>query len=161
MTDKQIIIDGVDVSGCEWYFSRYFKPCGGCKNTPDCHYKNWKRKEQECEELKEILKDKTDEYNKLAVNYDAYVSMANEQLDQLKAENETYKKMFENEEVQLALTEIRSGERHLWFNKAEKLSKTLADIKEIAEVYEELHGFLDCSGDLILQKISECEERNV
>lgn len=37
------------------------------------------------------------------------------------------------------------------------LLQTLAEIKEIAEEYEELHGFLDCSGDLILQKISECE----
>lgn len=43
-----------------------------------------KAKEQECERLKQILKDKTDKYNKLAVNYDAYVSIANKQLDQLK-----------------------------------------------------------------------------
>lgn len=50
-----------------------------------------KAKEQECEELKEALKDKTDKYNKLAVNYDAYVSMANKQLDQLKSENEELK----------------------------------------------------------------------
>lgn len=39
-----------------------------------------------------------------------------------------------------------------------KLKKCLQEIKEIAEEYEELHGFLDCSGDLILQKISECYE---
>ena len=38
------------------------------------------RKEQECEMFKRALKKKTDEYNKLAVNYDAYVSMANKQL---------------------------------------------------------------------------------
>ena len=41
-----------------------------------------------------------------------------------------------------------------------KLRQTLTEIKEIAEVYEELHGFLDCSGDLILQKISEVEDEH-
>ena len=100
MTDKQIIIDGVDVSRCEFF--RVLRPCGclgryrcncdsisteslNCEEN-NCIYKQLKRKEQECERLKEILKDKTDKYNKLAVNYDAYVSMANEQLDQLKTE---------------------------------------------------------------------------
>lgn len=39
-----------------------------------------------------------------------------------------------------------------------KLATCIAEIKEITEEYEELHGFLDCSGDLILQKISECYE---
>lgn len=90
MTDKQIIIDKL-------------------KNDIDCKeniinhladsnielQKQLKAKEQECEELKEILKDKTDEYNKLAVNYDAYVSMANKQLDQLKAELEQEKALKE------------------------------------------------------------------
>ena len=64
MTDKQIIIDGVDVSGCENYgetmakthnctlYDEYLRPCKGT----NCYYKNWKRKEQECEELKKLLK---------------------------------------------------------------------------------------------------------
>ena len=83
MENKQIV-DDVDVSGCEWYSSTYFKPCNGCKNTPNCHYKQLarekqnsqeardtaikefnraeelktllKRKEQECEELKKAKK---------------------------------------------------------------------------------------------------------
>ena len=55
---KQVIIDGVDVSGCE-YCSRYADTTiyncdwtGECKEHPNCHYKKWQRKEQECEELK-------------------------------------------------------------------------------------------------------------
>ena len=64
MTDKQIIIDGVDVSSCKFYNaddktcreenSKYpidiceFAKCEGC----NCYYKQLKRKEQECEELK-------------------------------------------------------------------------------------------------------------
>ena len=62
MTDKQIIIDGVDVSGCI-YFKKNNKMsmCRACNSgvgTPyceyhkDCYYKQLKRKERECEELK-------------------------------------------------------------------------------------------------------------
>lgn len=63
MTDKQIIIDGVDVRGCKNF------SCGiceeenkiprtinhftaDCRMYPNCNYKQLKRKEQECEELK-------------------------------------------------------------------------------------------------------------
>ena len=67
MIDKQIIIDGVDVSGCEWFgqidldinvicTSNSPKKCNAyCKDIPNCYYKQLKRKEQECEELKEEL----------------------------------------------------------------------------------------------------------
>ena len=67
MTDKQIILDGVDVSGCPHYQTIGYlsqKDKGikdycdlfvySCKNA-NCHYKKWQRKEQECEELKEKL----------------------------------------------------------------------------------------------------------
>lgn len=81
MTDKQITIDGVDVSGCdfcEWKSSdipqcrtRLASFESTCKGY-NCYYKQLKRKEQECEELKktlieikeiaEILASMTDEY---------------------------------------------------------------------------------------------------
>lgn len=68
MTDKQIIIDGVDVSECE-YYNKDDKTCrevngkyetdicdfDKCENS-NCYYKQLKRKEQECEKLKESLK---------------------------------------------------------------------------------------------------------
>lgn len=62
MTDKKIIIDGVDVSECEYQnyghceidydewngeIIRYNK----CQDNPNCHFKQLKRKEQECEEI--------------------------------------------------------------------------------------------------------------
>ena len=64
MTDKQIIIDGVDVSGCEFY-NKDDKTCrevngkydtdicefDKCENS-NCYYKQLKRKEREYEELK-------------------------------------------------------------------------------------------------------------
>ena len=58
MTDKeQIIIDGVDVAGCK-YFNRFRSICHNknlccdCEKNQDCYYKQFARKEQECEELK-------------------------------------------------------------------------------------------------------------
>ena len=72
MDDKQIMIDDVDVSECEFFeeceikindseclaYSRHFYEgtfydC--CDEHPDCYYKQLKRKEQECEQLKEVL----------------------------------------------------------------------------------------------------------
>ena len=67
MTDKQIIIDGVDVSGCNFTLERDgkikcecchatgFGVICDCESWKTCDYKNYKRKEQECERLnKEI-----------------------------------------------------------------------------------------------------------
>ena len=70
MTDKQIIIDGVDVSGCKKYEHEIVRCnttlknmcfCGGrCtdKKNADCYFKQLKCKEQECEELKAEVKNK-------------------------------------------------------------------------------------------------------
>ena len=63
MTDKQIIIDGVDVAGCE-YLGLYKEcklKCGSCcpvdcSDNPNCYYKLYKRKEQECEKWKSYYK---------------------------------------------------------------------------------------------------------
>ena len=69
MTGKQIIIDGVDVSGCCQYMPRYmedydidtldycryhFKPCKDV-DVKYCYFKQLKRKEQECEELRRSI----------------------------------------------------------------------------------------------------------
>ena len=79
MTDKQMIIDGVDVSGCSYYQHNMctatkddYGDCSLCcqdYDMNDCYYKQLKRKEQECEELKhkvELMMDcascKVDEY---------------------------------------------------------------------------------------------------
>ena len=64
MTDKEIIIDGVDVSGCKYCLKMTKYRCTIqrdiykwlCEENPNCYYKQLKRKEQECEELKEKIK---------------------------------------------------------------------------------------------------------
>lgn len=60
MTNKQIVIDGVDVSGCEYCLKMTKYRCTIqrdvykclCEENPNCYYKQFKRKEHECEELK-------------------------------------------------------------------------------------------------------------
>lgn len=58
MTDKQIIIDGVDVSGCSCRYYAYNKHLCSiigddlCEEHSDCLYKQLKRKEQEVDVLK-------------------------------------------------------------------------------------------------------------
>ena len=103
MTDKQIIIDGCDVSGCVFYgfsnlnnhlcTSKEFSKidCTYCNDNPNCYYKQLKRKEQECEELKK---------------------------DVIEA---------------LKLVEITSTHNTFQETKINRLSKTLTEIKEIAE----------------------------
>ena len=60
MENKEIIIDGVNVSECEC-FSKYghscdlMRPFGFCSQWVNCYYKQLKRKEQECERLKKEL----------------------------------------------------------------------------------------------------------
>ena len=61
MENKEIIIDGVDVSGCEYYDEeRPTLTCTceeyPCSECPNCHYKQLARKTAECEELKEQFK---------------------------------------------------------------------------------------------------------
>lgn len=69
MTDK-VMIDGVDVNGCEFAESsivdnqiriicKYCKYRGefiyGCENNPNCYYKQLARKTEECERYKQAL----------------------------------------------------------------------------------------------------------
>ena len=64
MSNKQIIIDDVDVSKCN-YFNNTDKSyceeccsefgCAICNDRPNCYYKQLARKEQECEELKRLI----------------------------------------------------------------------------------------------------------
>lgn len=67
MTDKEIIIDGVNITGCTWCdfepdAEPYCRINDGedltCEDNPNCYYKQLKRKEQECEELKKYISEK-------------------------------------------------------------------------------------------------------
>ena len=100
MTDKQTIIDGIDVSKCTCFDDgECLNPCEtvtSCEASINCRYKQLKRKEQECEGLKgrlkyiinenKILKDcATDEHIDI-VALKNYISTLEFHNDQLKAE---------------------------------------------------------------------------
>ena len=98
MTDKEKIIDGVDVSVYYQYMPRHmedydidtlnycryhFKPCKDV-DVKYCYFKQLKRKEQECEELKE-------DRERWKSNFNGKVGAIEEllqQLDQLKAKEQ-------------------------------------------------------------------------
>ena len=71
MTDKQIIIDRVDVAGCvRLQDDEISCDLGGeCKGWENCYYKQLKRKEQELEELQETIDDFITD-NKSLYSYD-------------------------------------------------------------------------------------------
>lgn len=70
MADKEIIIDSVDISGCEFLWKEKLpkKVCNNgnldcdCNSNPNCYFKQLKQKEQECEQLKEQLSIEQERY---------------------------------------------------------------------------------------------------
>ena len=139
MTDKQIIIDGVDVSGCKKLMQGIVpfgcmedrKTCS-CMNNPNCLYKQFKRKEQECEEKQKTAQDAI---SKLCAEKSALYN----ELDKLKRDNDGI------------LTTIR-----ILAKNNIKLRKILAEIKEIASYLFNMPTS-QCMAklELILSKISE------
>ena len=158
MTDKQIIIDGIDVSFCPNHYNgwsslhrdtRAMCECGysrecsprefECSHYVKCLEKKLQAKEQECERLKEKYLNLKEQNGNNIVK----LNTANEQLDQLKAENEELRK-------------ISCKFKDYCTCDTEKLKQTLTEIKEIAEDKGYI-GFWDEQISLILDKISEVE----
>ena len=79
MTDKEIIIGGVDVSKCSYgELEKAIFKCSCeynvrsasmfCKDNPNCYFKQLKRKEQEVNKYKQALneiEDVADDYNRV------------------------------------------------------------------------------------------------
>ena len=65
MTDKEIMIDGVDVYGCKYYLRNTHKNCGvglvDCEGK-DCMFKQLAHKTAECEELKNIINKSAEKF---------------------------------------------------------------------------------------------------
>ena len=133
MTDKeQIMIDGVDVSGCELYskyrekYCEWHLPCQGqsCSYKLDWALKQLKLKEQECEELKiyiESNEQQVKEVETLVMDNDRLIN----ELDQLKEENNELKK-----KCNIYTCGICGNKED-----CNKFYKTLAEIKPILEFY--------------------------
>ena len=120
MTDKQMIIDSVDVSECDFLIISNDKQLchciksdlfggiefvenaknGNCKDNPNCYYKQLKRKEQECEELKRLISKQKN---------------AKIQLSKLK--DKQYKEFCDMKQTLIEIKEIVEGMHDLWINK--------------------------------------------
>lgn len=89
ITDKPIVIDGVDVSKCPAMntynvFGQEDKPCcykyhKYCNTVLNCYFKQLKRKEQECEELKEQL-------DSVVREWEEYTELYKQALDKIEQE---------------------------------------------------------------------------
>lgn len=149
MTDKQMIIDGVDVSGCAYITYRDSDNpicsetgmyCGG---YDICYYKQLKHKEQESERLEEELDDLTREIG-----------------TSLKVEKIEIKKLKkECKELKRELMQYEKDVKDLNYF-AMKLKQTLAEIKGLVNKLIDNKGYAETEEDLILQKISEVEDAN-
>lgn len=154
MTDKQIIIDNIDVSGCphliedyQWWniagreehdinicalsFDDYrdFEEDYFCKDNPNCYYKQLLRKEQECKELKTKL-----------INWLGKVSLrqsekefCEQQLNQLKVELQAEKEKVK--ELNKVAEYFMEEDGKIYTRKEYKYKQTLAEIKPILELY--------------------------
>lgn len=170
MTDKQVIIGGVDVSECIFHsltiigyagynYCKCFECACECHN--DCYYKQLKHKEQELMHFKkenerlsqtiikdqaEIVQKNIDETNILLIKENKDLQ---HQLDQLKAENEKLK------DKAYILFDEAIIERD---NFIEELK---AECKELKEKVKELNqGWIDCDKERNLQEAnSEFRQR--
>ena len=80
MKDKEIIIDGIDISKCSNYdHGSYFEckdGCCHCDEIPNCYYKQLKRKEKECKKYKQTLteiKDYCNKYPQNSIGFKKYI----------------------------------------------------------------------------------------
>ena len=148
MTDKQVMIDGVDVNGCISLDKYHIPNCteefidcalGGlyeyqdeykrtCKENPNCYYKQLARKEQECEELKKELAKVYEDIKLSPLCY----------------------KCDEEECLRKEIDELKTENR--------KLKQTLTEIKELL-LKTPTDSQMHCvnAKSIILQKIKECE----
>lgn len=58
----------------------------------------------------------------------------------LKEQNETYKKMLDNPEVHVALTDVRTGERDLWQKYKPRMEQAEQKLKQIEEVAKRMNN---------------------
>ena len=190
MTNKQMI-DDVDVSECKYFclnqmgnnclnHNRGFSM--NCNNN-NCYYKQFKRKQNEleelrqyhnkcCEEFKKEKQDLIDKYNQLSINFYngdycntehcSLLKSKEQECDklyiQLKADEEYHKE----EENTLRKIIKNKEERNIeLYKENNKLKQTLTEIKEIAENVQSFVGRINIEDDVfeqmeqILQKISE------
>ena len=146
MTDKQIIIEDLETP-CPYHCSDKIGQCNNssqetphtyCTDNKDCIYKQYARKEQECEKAKQNAQDTYDLWQALIESFNI---LQGEKI-KLEQECEELKEqltILDDEDVVVEITVKQ-------FEEYKKLKQTLAVIKEVIE------------GSCCFQIISNCEE---
>ena len=145
MTEKQIIRDGVDVSGCNFTIERDgkikcecthatgFGVICDCESWKTCDYKNYKRKEQECEIWKNQVLTLDGEIITVQITQQQF-----EEYNQCKTEKEEIKKylgissktiMERLEELQ----EFRDNDKYKLYQAEQKLERIRELLTNITE----------------------------
>lgn len=175
MTDKQIIIDGVDVSEClfyqtnfqedydveiKHYCSNWHNSCESVNNS-NCYFKQLKRKEQECNKLyiqlkadEEYYKEEENTLRKIIKNKEERNMELYKENNKLKAENEKLKKDRIN-----MIKENAKGYRKLQQaeQKLEQIKQVIKDYCKIMCLCETKETCESCINTEILQIIDEVE----
>ena len=112
MNDKQIIIDGVDVSGCTRYCAdngkcTAFKSQYLCSERNNCYTKRILKKNKTINILKEKLLCKEQECEELRNKLNSNIERMNEQNEKLHNENKELKAQLEQQKNKQTLTEIK------------------------------------------------------
>ena len=175
MTDKQIIIDGVVVSGCCWctqgvtgMICADWHISNDCSKNPNCCYKQLKRDEQRIVELNKTIQAKEQECERFSKGYAELTDIVAPYMDDFTGYNEElggFDIVLCVKELMEQLDQLKSDNKHLndLLNQAlkdyENASQTLTEIKEIAEA----ESYLSPQSTRllvhkILQKISEVED---
>lgn len=147
MTDKQIIIDGVDVSGCSYYQHNMctatkddYGDCSLCcqdYDMNDCYYKQLNRKEQEVQQAMDnyvqLDLKRVKEYNELVDLYKA----KEQECEKLKEELEQIKLLLNNGEIELVNRLLRYNRA---INAIEELAKNNDKVnsKEIEKIIKRI-----------------------
>ena len=184
MTDKQIIIDGIDVSGCvRLQDDNISCELGGkCQGWDNCYYKNWQRKEQEVDMLKaenerlkrrgtpplidvvltenKLLEQENEELKEKVKKYGEINKQETKDYAELKAENEDLKEYIKH------LHNLCVNET----DKQYKYKQTLDEIKDIAEngklfaerwmITGEQKANVLTYANAIIEKISEVDDES-
>lgn len=181
MTDKeQIMIDGVDVSGCSYLdivneriwcdnvnISSVGKssqcPYVDCLKNPNCHYKQLARKTQECNELKIENEELNNRMAKVIYratggrlsysNYtlDAIEQAFNDQLEILSDQKIEEETKELNQKLYLVQNEVHS--------KIEYIQEQKEEIKQLEQKYEELKNNNKILGDFYESVDTVLQER--
>ena len=143
MKDKEIIIDGVDVSGCSRLIVNklygYVCNCeedehliSSCKNRPNCYFKQLQRKTQECE----ALKSESFTMDSLITEQEEEIEKLKEYAQRQENQRETYYKEFlklsqENKELKRKVELMMDCPDC----KVDEYKKALEEIEEISDDY--------------------------